>query len=659
MSKTFSRSLLAVSVAAAFQVPAFADTPAAAAAADSGEPAPSVVVVTASLRHQALATAPAFVSVVTEEDIAKAPVNSLPDLLRETVGVNNMTDSSGRDEIQIRGLGGKYTLMLVNGKRVSSSGALWRGGDFDFSSIPLSSIKRIEIVRGPMAALYGSDAMGGVVNIITKTPGREWKGTATAEYRDVGRGDGGRQTRVGVSANGAVNDALALSLGADFYDRDPWYTQPASNPNRTARLEEKKSRNFTGTATWKLSEAQSLDVDLGYNDDERPRALYYYAYYPEYNFESKDYHAQHIRRTTYGLTHKGNWDWGTSTVYLAREQGRIDDFNTRYGDPQARRVEEDNTYAKAYAGTTFGRHAVTAGVDLRRQTIDDPATYLQTGRVTTNSRAAFAEDDVTLLPSLHLNLAGRMDDSNTFGSHFSPKGYLVWSAAEGVVVKGGVSRAFKAPEAYQLSREYRTVSCGGSCFLSGNPDLKPETGTNYEAGVELHRAAWDVTAVLFKNDVHDMIVAIYDASVPERRWVNVARARTRGLELSGEWRLNPAWSLSANATRLVADYVDETGTRMKLDNRPEQTANVSVTWQALPRLSALLGAHYTGRQYYENAELPGYTRFDLGLASQLTRRLTVRAGVKNLTDVDLERKNRNFSFFELGRNYYVSAAYNF
>merc|ERR1712000_657517 len=114
------------------------------------------------------ADVPAFTTVVTADDIAKTSVNSLPDLLRNTVGVNNLSNAAGRDELQIRGLGGEYTLVLVNGKRVSSGGAFAKGSDADLSSFPLNNIERVEVIRGPMAAIYGSDAIGGVVNIITK-----------------------------------------------------------------------------------------------------------------------------------------------------------------------------------------------------------------------------------------------------------------------------------------------------------------------------------------------------------------------------------------------------------------------------------------------------------------------------------------------------------
>jgi len=648
---SLSKSLIAASLAA-IGLPAFADD---AGGVGDG----SVVVVTASMRAHTVAAAPAFTTVITAEDIARSPVNGLADLLRESVGVNNQTDDNGRDEIRIRGLGGKYTLMLVNGKRVSSGGALWRGGDFDFSSIPLSSIKRVEIVRGPMAALYGSDAMGGVINIITWPASKEWKGSVTGEYRTVASGYDGDQYRVGANLSGALSDTFSLSLAGERYDRDAWWGAPASDATRTPRLEEKKAGNLTGTLTWQLAENQSLDFDLGYNKDKRPRVMYYYAFYPEWNFESKDIRDQEIERNTYGLTHRANWDWGSTTAYITRESAEIHDFNTRYDAPQQRTLKEENTYAKFYGNTTLGIHALTAGVDLRRQVIRDAVSYQDTGKVSTDSKAVFVEDELALAKDLHLTLAGRLDDHSVFGSHFSPKSYLVWQSNDSLTVKGGISKAFKAPDAYQLAREYRIVSCGGSCFLAGNPELSPETSTNYELGFEVHRKGWDLTAVAFKNDVDDMIVATYDAPTNSRRWVNVAQAKTKGLEMEASVQLHPALTLSGNFTHLKADYVNENGKTTVLDNRPENVGRVALAWTAVPGVQASLSAHYTGKQFYSEKELPGYTRVDLGMSAKVGRHWTLRTGVKNLTDVDLSEKSKDFSFFELGRNYYVSATYGF
>ncbi|BBB60118.1 TonB-dependent receptor [Undibacterium sp. KW1] len=613
------------------------------------------VVVTATLRNHSIASAPAFTTVVTAEDIAKSPVNSLADLLRETVGVNNQTDGTGRDEIQIRGLGGKYTLMLVNGKRISSGGALWRGSDFDFSSIPLNSIKRVEIVRGPMAALYGSDAIGGVINIITKTPGKEWTGTLNTEYRKVATGDQGDQYRIGASTSGTINDQFSLSVSGEVYDRQPWFSTSASDTTRPARLEKKQSQNLVTTTTWKLSDTQSLDFDFGYNKDKRPRALYYYAYFPEWNFESKDYREQEITRYTYGLSHKASWDWGTSTAFLNQEDTTIDDFNSRYNKPQQRVLKEKNTYVKVYANTELGINSLTAGVDLRHQLIKDPLTYLKTGEISTRSSAIFVEDEISLTKGLHLTLAGRVDDSNTFGNHFSPKTYLSYQVNHAVTVKGGISKAFKAPEAYQLSPEYSVISCGGACYLSGNPSLKPETSTNFEAGVEVHQKGWNMSAVAFKNDVDAMIVANYDSVKNTRNWINIAKAKTSGIELQADVELSPIFSINGNYTHLKADYTDEAGKETKLDNRPANVAKLGVNWKATTRLQTGLTAHYIGRQFYENVELPAYTRLDWNLSARLQDNLILRMGVKNLNNVNLEQKSKDFAYFELGRNYYVSA----
>lgn len=628
-------------------------------AANQEKNSAQVVVITAALRNQTIAAAPAFTTVITAEDIAKSPVNGIADLLRETVGVNNATESSGRDEIQIRGLAGKYTLMLINGKRVSSGGALWRGSDFDFSSVPLNSIQRIEIVRGPMAALYGSDAIGGVVNIITKQPTQKWQTTINGEYRAIATGEKGQQNRFGVATSGAITDQLSLSLAGEIYQREPWYSTKESDVTRPARLEEKKSKNFTSTATLKLSESQTLDVDFAYNDDKRPKAVYYYDYNPQTKLETKDVREQAIERFTYGVNHRAHWDWGSTTAFISREDTTIDDFNSRYKAPLQRQPKEQNTYAKLYANTEFTTNALTAGVDLRNQIIDDKSTYVKTGKVITRSAAVFAEDEIALAKNLHLTLAGRLDHNNFFGNHFTPKTYLSYQPTTTLTFKGGVNKAFKAPDAYQVSDEYRVISCGGRCTLTGNPDLTPEKSTNFELGFEVHEKGWNFSLVGFKNDVDSMIVAIYDPKLATRRWVNVAKAKTNGIELQADVQVASNFSINGNFTRLNAKYTNENGAETLLDNRPSNMAHLGLQWKPMQNFSTSLSANYTGEQSYEGTTLPAYTRLDLNFSVPIQKNLTARFGVKNLSNVDLEKKNKNFEFYELGRNYYVSGSYSF
>lgn len=632
----------------------------AAAQAEEGVKAalPSVVV-TASMTERERLASPAFTTVITAEDIARSPANSIPDLLRDAVGVNNQTNANGRDEIQIRGLDGRYTLILVNGRRVSSAGALWRGSDFDLSTVPLASIERIEIVRGPMSALYGSDAIGGVVNIITKRAGQAWHGSVGAELRSVESGEEGRQQRLQASASGALGEDLNLSVAGEVYHRDAWFQHSAQNPKEVPGLEAKRSRHAVSTLSWRIDPRQSLDLDLGYSHDKRPYALDSYVFYPAWNYEAYAYSEQEISRKTLGLSHQGRWGWGRTFSSYKREQARINDFASSYDDPKQRHYAENNDYLRSYGVTQLGDHALTGGVDLRRQEIKDPNTYLQTGRVRTQQYAVFVQDEFKASEAWLLTLGGRLDHHPSFGQHLSPKAYANYFLSSDVVIKGGVSTAFKAPDAYQLSPEYRIISCGGRCHLSGNPALTPEKSTSTEIGLEVTRADWDFSAVLFHNKVKDLIVAVYDASVPSRQWQNVAQAKTSGLELNGTWTLNRAWSLKGSLTALKADYTDATGKTVKLEFRPERKLMAGVNWTASEALKLFLDLNHIGKQYAEDQVLPAYTRLDVGASLQLGKPWTLRAGVKNLGDVKLKDKDEHFVASELGRNLYLSGTYSF
>lgn len=613
------------------------------------------MVVTASLTEQTTQTAPAFTSVVTGEEILSVPITALPEILGQAPGVHDYSDSSGRDELQVRGMSGSYTLVLLNGKRVSSSSALWRGGDFDLSSVPLSSIEQVEIVRGPMSSLYGADAIGGVINIITKAPEPEWRGNINGEYRLVDTGDGGAQSRAGFSAQGPLTETLALSVAADKLKREAWYIDGEQEGLNSPKLEEKEAVNFYSTLRWALSDSQHLEFDVGVNDDDRPYDAYYAA------GEIRDFREQNIRRSTYGVSHFGDWGWGSTTLQVQLEDGTIDDYNSRYDEPQQRELTEENFIVRGYSHFSLGEsNAITAGFDYREQTVGDPVSYVETGEIAITDAALFLQDEISLSERLTLTLGGRLDDNEFFGSHFTPRAYLVFELSDSFSLKGGYSEAFKAPGGYQLSEEYKIVSCGGSCFLSGNKNLQPETSENYEIGFSAGQDSWELSAVYFENDVTDMISAQYDAVNNQRYWDNVNQVETSGVEVDGAVYITPDFSLRGNYTRLDTE---NSATGEPLENRPEQLANLQVSWDIVPLLSASLVWNYIGEQEaYAGADLvtlPGYSRVDLGLSSRLTDSFELRYGVKNLTDVQTQEEDENFSTYELGRNFYLSASYQF
>lgn len=215
---SFMPSILAAAVVTAFGGQANAEQ-------QNENPEMERVVVTASLTQHSELTAPASVSVITAEDIAKMPVKDISEAVRSATGVSVLSSAAyGRNTIRIRGLESKHTLILINGSRINSQDALIRGNDFDLSTIPLTAIERIEVVRGPVSSLYGSEAMGGVVNVILKTPTEEMAGSLGLEYESLLEGNGGDGWKGHAYASGELTPELAGSIIVESSTRDPWRT---------------------------------------------------------------------------------------------------------------------------------------------------------------------------------------------------------------------------------------------------------------------------------------------------------------------------------------------------------------------------------------------------------------------------------------------------
>ncbi|MCW0470872.1 TonB-dependent receptor plug domain-containing protein [Vibrio chagasii] len=188
------------------------------------------MVVTATRTEMALKQAPASMSVITAQDIEDSP-RVLPwqtSLLNQRVlSLILIARVLARQMISIRGMDSDYTLIMVNGRRLVQQVPLYRGNDFDLSTIPTESIERVEIIRGPMSALYGSDGMGGTINIITKAPVNEWSSTLSMDTSSPMDGNGGQEQSVGLTTSGAlIEDELFARFSINQTSRDAW--QPYS-----------------------------------------------------------------------------------------------------------------------------------------------------------------------------------------------------------------------------------------------------------------------------------------------------------------------------------------------------------------------------------------------------------------------------------------------
>lgn len=628
-----------------------------AIAASNAPQADEVITVTTTAHNTR--SAPASISVITAEQIKAAPVNDLADLLRHEVGIQAEANLNGRSEIGIRGMSGKYTLVLVDGKRLSSSNAMWRGGDFDNTPVPLGMIQRVEVIRGPMSALYGSDAIGGVINIITKQPGKTWQGAADADFKAIEGKDGGDQHRTNLGFTGPLTDNLLIRMNGEVYDRQAW--TPPEAAYGIPLIEAKQTRNFASTLSWLVDEQQRFELDYLYNQDERPLDIFR-------KIGNKVHSRQQQNdRNLFGLTHKGNWNWGDTTVMVNYESSKIDDFNDILKIHQQPK-EENNFTVKGYTNLTLANHYLTLGGEYLDRELVDAVSYKDIGGKESHSQEAlFAQDEIGLTDSLNLTLGGRYDHHGLYGSHFTPRGYLVYEMNEVVTVKGGVSQAFKAPASHQYTNGYSTESCGGRCSIYGNDKVKPETSTNYELGIIAGEGVWETSSTLFYSDIDDMLIGKEppgsQKQYSDRTWYNLDKATNKGLELTGKLDLTDDINLGANYTYLKAE--DDKG--LQIINRPKHKTNAKLTWQATERVNAFVGTTYTGTQFIEHKvnnatvrdKLPSYQTFDLGTGFKVTENFDLRLGINNLTDVRLQEKDTLFQNVEPGRSYYVSGSARF
>lgn len=656
-------------------------------------------VVTASGFEQKITEAPASISVISNEDLQQKRYNSLAHALGDVEGIDigQSTGKTGGLNISIRGMPSEYSLILIDGRRQNAAGNVTPNGFNETSTSfmpPMSAIERIEVIRGPMSTLYGSDAMGGVINIITKKVAKEWSSSVSLDHTFQENSDYGETSNASFFVSGPiVDDLLGLQVRGSLFDRsvsDLSYGDGVEVSQRGPSPVDGRNHNIGArlTLTPHQNHDLALDIERGrqrYNNDEGqlgtfdelpteadPAGGRISGYSDELRFE----------REQFALTHTGRFNVGTlqsSLMHNTTETlGRTIPGSNGGGDyglpvpalPTAiigndRDLETTNLVFDTKLVSPIGQsHILTTGAQWWKAEMTDGLAsedYEQT------TRAVFAEDEWRLRDDLALTLGARYDDHESFGGHVSPRAYLVWNAADNWTLKGGVSRGYRTPDLNELHDGVNGVTSQGRRLTIGNPDLDPETTTSSEFGVYYDNfAGFNANATLFHNkfkdkiDEGDSIQVTGRPGIPDGLYaqqINIDEAVTQGLELAGRWQFAPAWGLSANYTYTDSEQKSGSNKGQPLTNTPEHLANLRLDWQTNARLNLWLKGEYRGERArftstYENLadeglystdqsiydtlgkNIEAYTLFHLGGSFQATETLTFNAAIYNLFDKD-------------------------
>ncbi|MDF3932816.1 TonB-dependent receptor domain-containing protein [Pseudomonas citronellolis] len=630
-------------------------------------------VVTAAGYEQKVTEAPASISVLGREELEQKRYSNLAEALDDVEGVDigQGTGKTGGLNISIRGLPSDYTLILIDGRRQNSAGNITPNGFGETSTSfmpPLSAIERIEVIRGPMSTLYGSDAMGGVVNIITRKVAPQWGATLSLDHTVQEHRDYGDSSGTSLYASGPlVPERLGLNLRGSFFDRgasDLSFDDGATVSRRGASPVEGQNYNIGSRLTFTPNTEHDISLDFergrqrydnadcqlgtldgkaggsatdGCSRDAPTRAN---GYADELRFERDQYALAHTARLGFGtldssLTHSTTQTLGRT---IPGTIGRPYSGYPSIVGGDARTLKSTDLVLDSKLVMPLGdAHITTLGGQYWDAKVEDG---IATDEFQQSSWALFAEDEWRLREDLALTLGARYEDHEAFGGHVSPRAYLVWNASSAWTLKGGVSQGYKTPTLNQLHDGINGVSGQGQTITIGSPDLDPETSTNTEFGVYYDNLD-DLNAnlTLFHTRFKDKIdsgTPIANCNWPDApnqagcidlgssflqenfaQQVNIGKARTQGVELAGRWGFAPAWSASLNYTFTDSEQLSGKDKGAPLTNTPRHVANARLDWQANERLKLWLKGEYRGERARFTSRYANLTAANQAIADQV------------------------------------------
>ena len=686
------------------------------------------------------------VSRISKDDIDKRPAaNDISEFVRTMPGVNltgnTATGQRGnKRQIDLRGMGPENTLILIDGKpvnsrqseRISMRGERNTRGDSNW--VPVEEIESITVLRGPAATRYGSGAMGGVVNIVTKKVSKEFKGQVNLYANQPQDSKEGATRRIGFNLSGPIiQDTLGFRIYGNLNktDADAADINAGHGNDSAAGVEGVRNKDIAGRLQWKISPAQTLILDSSYSrqgniyngdtQNSNPRSALVNSL-----ADSKAETAR-LYRSAYSLTHDGAWDWGDTKNVISYERT----INSHLpeglaGGPEGSYTGLDfvqsrlkNLRFSSEANIPFKLgvdNVLTVGAEFTDSKLDDPASNSQgfkdqgktdvfngisatrSGKASQRNWAAYVEDNISLTDKTHLIPAIRFDHNSDSGSNWSPALNFSHQIGENWLVKGGIARAYKAPNLYQTNPDFILYTRGQGCPLNapnsvrcyymGNSNLKPETSINKEIGLEFNKNGWQASATYFHNAyrnkivIGDQLIATSNIGNWLLQWENTPKATISGIEGNLVIPLHDTLKWSNNFTYMHKSE-DYQGNPLSLV--PKHTLNSTLSWTPNERFDANLTFTHYGRtkprsvavnhleqkgnpragvaalsSEHSQTQVGSYGIWGINAGYNWNKRVAVRGGISNLFDKKLYRTTAGAQTYnEHGRAFYGSLKVSF
>ena len=645
------------------------------------------VVVTGTGTQHLLKDAPVQTEVISHRQLQQYAGRSIEDILSGLTASFDFSENDMGSHLQMNGLGNSYVLILIDGRRLHGD----NGGENDLGLIDPHNIEKIEIVKGASSALYGSDAIAGVINIITK---KHLERGLMAE----------NTTRVGSYGDIRQHDGLALNYGRlssytnfQLQHNDGWQNTSEEAPSQTEyHITDSRNKTVNRHTNWQIAEhltyQLSRQIELYADGSIYGKRIYR----PSGHHPGVDIKTYDLQYRNAQVSAGGKWklnatdvitldaDWKRHAYYYAYTDTTLTDgyVNGRFTNyfpyfPGDRELQSDQRLTDILLKGIFllpYDQRLSAGLEYRYDWLKAPM-RVKGGKATDNTEAVYVQDELSLLDPLYLTAGLRLTRNEGFGTRLTPKLSAMLKLGD-LRLRATWSQGYKTPTPKELHYQYVRNMNGVYLYL-GNTDLKAQSSNYFGMSAEYSIGHLTMTIAPYYNKVDDMIALVtipakeapgdlivqYDPQ-RVRQYQNIEDAKTYGLDFTVRYQakhytLGGSYSyLDTNAHQY--DTENDVMQEVTIDGMAHHKANVYATWNhdftGSYRLGIGLYGRLSSKRYYQiDGDGKGYQLWRLNTSHQIGKQLHIDAGIDNIFNyVDRTPHGLHLGTTTPGRTVYAS-----
>ena len=578
------------------------------------------IIVTALRLNTTVQQSGSSVSIIDEELIRDRGYNFLADAIVSATGVtlNQNGSFGGQASVRIRGFSSDQTLVLVDGVPVNDTTS--PGGGFNFGALDALDVQRVEVLKGPQSTLWGTDAIGGVVNIVSKSAAEDLSGNISV----LGGSFGSQRLSGTISSANDLGDfrvsyADAKTDGISKADEDDGNDEEDGFDSQTVSVK-------GGLNLWKAAR-----LDVFYRDTDA----------------STEFDSFGVVTGTQDGNERSDTDHSSAQATLSFNlfSDRLENTLT-YGHTEIERknfTDDVSSFSADGERTLFRYQGSFSISETQLLSVGYETEESESGNDDTTIDGAFALYRFEPLENVTLSLGVRRDDHDTYGSETVGRIAAAWQVSESLLLHSSWGEGFKAPTLFQT-----TFFCCGA--TSANTGLKAEYSDAYDVGMSYEFADGDalLSATYFDQNTQDLI----NFSFAVGGYENIAEVDSSGVELEFSYAFSDAWGITTNLT-----YLDsEDGSGNEQVRLPEITADLSLSWKPSKALRSSLVVIYNDEEGDSRGTVDSWIRADLSASYQLPKNIELFARIENLFDEDYQQI---FGYGTPERSGYIGARYQF